>query len=82
MKKYLLHYSTNYYDPVYEYKDVRVPLTMLKRVPRDRLMTEEEWRRLGIKLEHGWEHYMIYCREPHILLFRRKKTEGDEKNDV
>jgi hypothetical protein len=42
-----------------------------------RLMTEAEWRGLGIHQSKGWIHYSIHKPEPHIILFRRplsKKT--------
>merc|ERR1719240_2383512 len=36
-----------------------------------RLMSEEEWRGIGIAQSPGWQHYEIFHKEPHILLFRR-----------
>ncbi|KAG2237407.1 hypothetical protein INT48_009535 [Thamnidium elegans] len=33
---------------------------------------EEEWTSLGITQSTGWEHFMVYAPEPHILLFRRE----------
>ncbi len=42
----------------------------------DRLLPRSEWRRLGIKLECGWEHYAWHKPEPHILLFRRAIPPG------
>lgn len=38
-------------------------------------MTETEWRSIGVQQSRGWIHYMIHKPEPHILLFRRPKTE-------
>jgi len=46
---------------------------MLPLVPK-RLMTETEWRTLGVSQSHGWEHYMVHEPEPHILLFKREKN--------
>ncbi|KAG0317419.1 hypothetical protein BGZ99_006309 [Dissophora globulifera] len=43
-----------------------------RHVPTE-LMTEEEWRSLGVKQSQGWEHYMIHLPEPHVLLFKREK---------
>lgn len=40
-------------------------------VPKNKLMTEDEWRAIGIQQSRGWIHYMIHEPEPHILLFRR-----------
>ncbi len=36
-----------------------------------RLLTEKEWRGLGVQQSPGWEHYERHEPEPHILLFRR-----------
>lgn len=48
-----------------------LPKEMSKMVPKTHLMSEDEWRRLGVQQSHGWIHYMIHEPEPHILLFRR-----------
>uniref|UniRef100_A0A7M4G0I1 Cyclin-dependent kinases regulatory subunit n=1 Tax=Crocodylus porosus TaxID=8502 RepID=A0A7M4G0I1_CROPO len=41
------------------------------QIPKMHLMTEEEWRRLGVQQNLGWVHFMIHEPEPHILPFRR-----------
>ena len=46
-------------------------LTMHVMTACKRLLTETEWRGLGVVQSRGWEHYAIYAPEPHILLFRR-----------
>jgi len=33
---------------------------MAKLVPKTHLMTETEWRNLGIQMTSGWMHYMRY----------------------
>lgn len=33
---------------------------MAKLVPKTHLMTESEWRNLGIQMTSGWMHYMRY----------------------
>ena len=40
---------------------------------RNHLMTETEWRNLGVQQSPGWIHYMFHTPEPHVLLFRREK---------
>ena len=40
-------------------------------MPKGRLLTEEEWRSLGIQQSRGRKHYEIHRPEPFILLFRR-----------
>ncbi|KAK3842821.1 MAG: regulatory subunit of cyclin-dependent kinase [Linnemannia gamsii] len=67
-----IFYSTRYYDDVWEYRHVSLPKPIARHVPND-LMTEEEWRSLGVKQSQGWEHYMIHSPEPHVLLFKREK---------
>ena len=66
-----IYYSDKYDDEVYEYRHVQLPKEMAKKVPKSQLMTEEEWRSLGVQQSPGWEHYMKHDPEPHILLFRR-----------
>ena len=36
-----------------------------------RLLTENEWRGMGVQQSRGWQHYEVHRPEPHILLFRR-----------
>ncbi|KAK3830935.1 MAG: regulatory subunit of cyclin-dependent kinase, partial [Linnemannia elongata] len=67
-----IFYSTRYYDDVWEYRHVSLPKPIARHVPNE-LMTEEEWRSLGVKQSQGWEHYMIHSPEPHVLLFKREK---------
>ncbi len=40
-------------------------------MPKSRLLTEEEWRNIGVQQSRGWAHYAIHKPEQHILLFRR-----------
>eukprot|EP00761_Pharyngomonas_kirbyi_P012420 gb/GECH01012447.1/.p1 GENE.gb/GECH01012447.1/~~gb/GECH01012447.1/.p1 ORF type:complete len:106 (+),score=27.63 gb/GECH01012447.1/:1-318(+) len=66
-------YSEKYYDDNYEYRHVILPRELAKQVPR-RLLSEYEWRRLGVQQSRGWVHYSIHQPEPHVLLFRRPIT--------
>ncbi|KAI9218197.1 regulatory subunit of cyclin-dependent kinase [Blastocladiella britannica] len=66
-------YSTRYQDDAWEYRHVTIPRELVKYVPTDRLMTETEWRELGVQQSLGWEHYLIHKPEPHVLLFRRER---------
>ncbi len=71
---------------MYEYRHVILPKEIAKKVPKGRLLTEHEWRHLGVQQSLGWVHFMIHepgmhkkkifsndflLLEPHILLFRR-----------
>ncbi|XP_041366269.1 cyclin-dependent kinases regulatory subunit-like [Gigantopelta aegis] len=67
-----IYYSDKYTDNAYEYRHVMLPKDLTKLVPRTHLMSEAEWRSLGVQQSHGWVHYMKHEPEPHILLFRRK----------
>jgi len=55
------------------YRHVTLPPELAKLVPRNHLMTETEWRNLGVQQSPGWIHYMFHTPEPHMLLFRRPK---------
>ncbi|XP_006814783.1 cyclin-dependent kinases regulatory subunit-like [Saccoglossus kowalevskii] len=66
-------YSEKYYDDRFEYRHVILPPDLAKLVPRTHLMTETEWRNLGVQQSPGWEHYLRHGPEPHVLLFRRHK---------
>ncbi|KAH3745057.1 cyclin-dependent kinases regulatory subunit [Pelomyxa schiedti] len=68
-------YSEKYYDDVYEYRHVTLPPDIMALIPHDRLMTEQEWRAVGVQQSLGWVHYLIHKPEPHILLFRRPRTD-------
>jgi len=66
-----IEYSDKYSDKLYEYRHVILPKHIFRKMPRDRLLTETEWRDLGVQQSRGWIHYDIHKPEPHILLFRR-----------
>ncbi|VDN56017.1 unnamed protein product [Dracunculus medinensis] len=59
------YYSEKYEDDKYEYRHVIIAKDLVKDVPKDKLMTEREWRALGIRQSKGWEHYMVHPAERH-----------------
>ncbi|KZV62155.1 cyclin-dependent kinase regulatory subunit, partial [Peniophora sp. CONT] len=79
-----IHYSDRYSDDYYEYRHVILPKPLFKMIPKQyfsaddpgtlRLLSEAEWRGIGITQSLGWEHYEVHAPEPHVLLFRRSKT--------
>lgn len=71
-----ISYSEKYYDDIYEYRHVMLPKDIAKMVPHTHLMTETEWRNIGVCQSHGWIHYMVHEPEPHILLFRRVRQQS------
>ncbi|KDE03981.1 cyclin-dependent kinase regulatory subunit [Microbotryum lychnidis-dioicae p1A1 Lamole] len=77
-----IHYSDRYSDDTYEYRHVILPKGLLKLIPANyfqpdgqvlRLLTDSEWRGIGIQQSLGWSHFECHAPEPHILLFRREK---------
>ena len=51
-------------------RHVILPQDIAKNLPKN-LLSEREWRQLGVQQSRGWVHYAIHRPEPHILLFRR-----------
>ena len=72
MSEKAFYYSNKYTDYKYEYRHVMLPKDLAKLVPKTHLMSETEWRNLGVQQGLGWVHYMLHEPEPHILLFRRQ----------
>lgn len=68
-------YSERYQDDIYEYRHVILPPDIARLVPKSHLMTETEWRNLGVQQSPGWLHFMVHSPEPHVLLFRRPRTD-------
>lgn len=66
-----IEYSEKYQDEVYEYRHVIMTEKHKKLLSNGKLLSESEWRNLGIQQSKGWEHFLIYKKEPHILIFRR-----------
>uniref|UniRef100_A0A2K5RA66 Cyclin-dependent kinases regulatory subunit n=1 Tax=Cebus imitator TaxID=2715852 RepID=A0A2K5RA66_CEBIM len=57
------------------YWHVMLPKDIAKVVPKTHLMSESEWRNLGVQQIH----YMIREPEPHILLFWRLLSKKPKK---
>merc|ERR1739848_446819 len=66
-----IYYSDKYTDEKFEYRHVMLPKDLAKMVPKSHLMSETEWRSIGVQQSQGWIHHMTHDPEPHILLFRR-----------
>jgi cyclin-dependent kinase regulatory subunit CKS1 len=50
---------------------VILPPEVAKLCPKGRLLSEVEWRALGVQQSRGWVHYALHRPEPNVLLFRR-----------
>ena len=48
------------FKEMYEYRHVILPKEIAKKVPKGRLLTEHEWRHLGVQQSLGWVHFMIH----------------------
>merc|ERR1712087_133772 len=68
-----IEHGEKYSDDHFEYRHVSLPRSFKSQMPQGRLMTEQEWRGLGVAQSRGWNHFMIHRPEPHVLLFRRPK---------
>ncbi|KAI8336633.1 regulatory subunit of cyclin-dependent kinase [Chlamydoabsidia padenii] len=69
-----IRYSEIYKDEEYQYRHVTLPPQIAQYLPDKNLkilLRESEYRRLGVNISSGWEHYMIYQPEPNILLLKR-----------
>ncbi|CAD7932317.1 unnamed protein product [Amoebophrya sp. A120] len=69
-----IEYSEKYQDDTYEYRHVILPKTIAKKMYASygrSLLSEDQWRGLGVQQSRGWMHYECHRPEPHILLFRR-----------
>lgn len=64
------------------YRHVILPIEMAKNVPKTHLMTETEWRNLGVQQSPGWVHYMLHAPEPQVILFRRALTDETRLTDL
>lgn len=43
-----MYYSDKYFDDTYEYRHVNLTEDQFKKLPKDKLLTEQEWRQLGV----------------------------------
>ena len=43
-----------------------LPPDIAKLVPKTHLMTETEWRNLGVQQSPGWVHYMVHAPGRHL----------------
>src|SRR5687767_9655431 len=67
-----IEYSDKYTDDQFEYRHVILPKEYAKLLPKPmRILTETEWRQIGVQQSRGWVHYEVHRPEPHVLLFRR-----------
>uniref|UniRef100_A0AC34RAB1 Cyclin-dependent kinases regulatory subunit n=1 Tax=Panagrolaimus sp. JU765 TaxID=591449 RepID=A0AC34RAB1_9BILA len=73
-------YSEVYSDDKYDYRHVIPPTRYREKLPVGRLLSEDEWREIGIRMSIGWEHYMIHSPEKFIFCFRRPRKVTTTEN--
>lgn len=62
--------------------NVILPKDIAKNLPSHRLLSDSEWRNLGVQQSRGWQHYATHRPEPHILLFRRPLGTDPQTGEV
>ena len=55
-----IQYSEKYCDDEFEYRHVILPKHVSKNAPKGRLLSDAEWRGLGVQQSRGWVHYAIH----------------------
>ena len=71
---YEIELSQKFTDDLYEYRFAVLNEQAYNKFKNfHRLLTEDEWRSIGIQQSRGWEHYYTCEKEPHILHFRRPR---------
>ena len=68
-------YSDKYYDERFEYRHVIISKDAEDHIPKGKLLSEFEWRDIGVQMSPGWEHYLIYEPEPNVIFFRRERED-------
>lgn len=75
-----IEYSEKYTDDKHEYRHVILPKELAKTLPRSRLLTENEWRGIGVQQSRGWQHYAIH-RCVHLSACSLTRTHGERALD-
>lgn len=73
-----IYYSDKFFDGRYEYRQVILPDETAKKINRNTLLSEDEWRALGVQQSKGWVHYDYHKPNPNVLLFRRPLLESQK----
>lgn len=56
-------------------RHVILPKDVAANVPPDRLMSEAEWRKLGVQQSRGWVHYMVHKPGMHLYTGEHNSTD-------
>jgi cyclin-dependent kinase regulatory subunit CKS1 len=52
--------SASHASPLARLSHVILPKELAKTLPISRLLTEAEWRGIGVQQSRGWQHYAIH----------------------
>ena len=44
----------------FECRHVILPTDVARLCPKNKLLSESEWRQLGVQQSRGWEHYAVH----------------------
>lgn len=55
-----LHVKSDVCNIVVYSRHVVLPKDLVKLVPKTHLMSENEWRSIGVQQSQGWVHYMMH----------------------
>jgi cyclin-dependent kinase regulatory subunit CKS1 len=55
-----IEYSDKYSDESYEYRHVLLPKHIFKKMQRSKLLSESEWRGLGVQQSRGWVNESLF----------------------
>lgn len=58
---------------IHNYEEKK-PVQLIDVALRGRLMSENEWREIGIQMSPGWVNYASFPQNPSAILFRRPLT--------
>ena len=78
------------YEVFFSTRHVILPKDLAEFVPKTHLMTESEWRNLGVQQSPGWIHYLIHepgkyfpsCHDNSVFLSKQNQVRNTslEKN--
>ena len=70
MSKKDIYYSDKYTDDKFEYRHVMLPKDLAKLVPKTHLMSEAEWRNLGVQQSLGRSDWTIEGQNMDIVFWK------------
>ena len=75
----MIMYSPPYEDAHYQYRHVFLPQCWKELAPQinvKRLLSEEEWRAIGITMSKGWTVTIFFYQTEKTTFFKKKPVEN------